>query len=105
MAAGIAVLRGAYGGKMKISRLLLAGGFGSYIRPESAARIGLIPADLLDVTEAVGNTAARGAMMALASAEARERLARLQEHMEYIELSGMAAFSDAYMEAMEFPEG
>jgi hypothetical protein len=32
------------------------------------------------------------------------RLDRLQTNMEYVELSGLAAFNDAYMDAMLFPE-
>ena len=85
-----------------IGALLLAGGFGSFIRPASAARIGLIPAELLGVTKAVGNTVAVGAKMALVSAEARQRLDKLQKAMDYQELSGLAAFNTAYMEKMMF---
>ena len=88
-----------------IGALFLAGGFGSYIRPESAARIGLIPEQLLDVTKAVGNAAAMGAQMALQSERCRQRLKNIQRDMRYIELSGMPAFNTAYMEAMMFPEG
>ncbi len=105
IAAGIAVLRSCYGEKEgPISALLLSGGFGSYIRPESAARIGLIPPDLLPVTRAVGNTAVRGAGMALVSASARQRLSALQRNLEYKELSMLPAFNDAYLDAMVFPE-
>ena len=85
-----------------IGALLLAGGFGSFIRPASAARIGLIPAELLSVTKAVGNTAAVGAKMALVSRAARERLNKVQAAMDYQELSGLAAFNSAYMEKMMF---
>ncbi len=105
IAAGARVLLDAYGASYDdVGELLLAGGFGSYIRPESAARIGLIPSELLPVTRAVGNTAAQGAQMALVSQEARDRLTRLQANMEYRELSGLAEFNSAYMEAMLFPE-
>ena len=104
IAAGVKVLTDAWGGTEGIGALLLAGGFGSYIRPESAGRIGLIPRELLPVTRAVGNTAAAGARMALVSQSARERLGRLQANMEYRELSGLAEFNAAYMEAMMFPE-
>lgn len=105
IAAGVRVLMDTYGaGFEQISGLLLAGGFGSYIRPASAARIGLIPAELLSVTRAVGNTAAGGAQMALVSSAARRKLSALQRNMKYYELSGLAAFNDAYMEAMMFPE-
>ena len=105
IAAGVKVLMDAYGAKFEdIDGLLLAGGFGSFIRPESAARIGLIPAELLHVTRAVGNTAAKGAQIALVSKAARDKLTALQKDMKYYELSGLPAFNDAYMEAMMFPE-
>lgn len=105
IAAGVEVLLSAYGvGCEEVGSLLLAGGFGSYIRPESAARIGLIPGALLPVTRAVGNAAARGAAMSLVSAAAREELMRLRDSMEYLELSGMARFNETYMDAMMFPE-
>ena len=105
IAAGVQVLLNSYGTDYSnISALLLAGGFGSFIRPESAARIGLIPKELLHVTRAIGNAAAQGAQEALVSSQARTRLSRLQENMNYKELSGLAAFNTAYMEAMMFPE-
>ena len=105
IAAGVRVLMDAYGLTCaQVDSLLLAGGFGSYIRPESAARIGLFPAGLLPVTRAVGNAAAGGARAALLSRQARERLSALQGNMEYLELSGLAAFNAAYMDAMMFPE-
>lgn len=105
IAAGVQVLLDAYGIPCgQVGGLLLAGGFGSYIRPESAARIGLIPKELLPVTQTIGNAAAEGARAALVSRQARERLTWLREHMEYLELSGLAAFNTAYMDAMMFPE-
>lgn len=105
IAAGIRVLLDSYGAQFgQVGQLLLAGGFGSYIRRSSAARIGLIPAELLDVTRAIGNAAAQGALKALASAEARARLTRLQKTMDYRELSGLPQFNEAYMDAMMFPE-
>ena len=105
IAAGIRVLLDGYGADFgQVSQLLLAGGFGSCIRRESAARIGLIPAELLPVTRAIGNAAAQGALEALVSAEARARLANLQKAMDYRELSGLPQFNDAYMDAMMFPE-
>ncbi len=105
IAAGVKILMDTYGAKFEdIDGLLLAGGFGSFIRPASAARIGLIPPELLGVTRAVGNTAAKGAQLALVSKAARDKLAALQTDMKYYELSGLPAFNEAYMEAMMFPE-
>ncbi|MBR2737547.1 MAG: DUF4445 domain-containing protein [Lachnospiraceae bacterium] len=103
IAAGIIVMIGRYGIQMEdLSELILAGGFGSYIRPKSAARIGLIPPELLEVTRAVGNAAGEGAVSAVVSAKAREDLAKCQKEMHYIELSGDKAFNDAYVEQLMF---
>lgn len=104
IAAGEQVLINAYGvGYDDIGALYLAGGFGSYIRPASAARIGMIPEELLPVTAAAGNTAAEGACMALMSANVRAQLHQLHQQARYIELSGKEEFNQAYMEAMMFP--
>lgn len=104
IAAGEQVLINTYGvGYDEIGALYLAGGFGSYIRPASAARIGMIPQELLPVTAAAGNTAAEGACMALLSRQVRAKLSQLHHQMQYIELSGKEEFNQAYMEAMLFP--
>ncbi len=103
IAAGIQVLLNEKGIKYEdVKRLILAGGFGTYLNKESAARIGLIPSELLPVTQAVGNAAGEGAVSAAISKEAREQAKKIQEHMRYIELSMHPEFSDAYMELMDF---
>lgn len=105
IAAGLQVLLDTCGiQESEISRLLLAGGFGSRLRPESAARIGLIPRVLLPVTRAIGNASVQGAGEALISSEARARLGKFQKATEYLELSSLPAFNSAYMDAMMFPE-
>lgn len=105
IAAGTKILLQMYGIEVEqIEALWLAGGFGSCIHVESAARIGLIPRALSKVTHSIGNTAVEGAHGTLISKESRARLARIQSHMEYHELSSLEAFHDAYMEAMTFPE-
>ena len=86
----------------QIERVVLAGGFGSYLDKESAAKIGLIPQCLLNVTESVGNAAGEGAVSAAISAAARNKLAELKNSMHYIELSTHPDFPECYMEQMEF---
>ena len=88
IAAGIQILLNEKGIIYKdVKRLILAGGFGTYLNKESAARIGLIPKELLPVTQAVGNAAGEGAISAAISKEAREQAKKIREHMYYIELS------------------
>ncbi len=85
-----------------LSHLYLAGGFGNYIRKESAAAIGLLPTKLLDRIVSVGNSAGSGAAALLLSRQAREDLDALTPNCKYIELSGHKAFNDYYIECMMF---
>lgn len=86
----------------QIRRVVLAGGFGSYLDRESAAAIGLIPRELLPVTESVGNAAGEGAVCAALSRTARDDLNQIRQSMHYIELASHPDFSDAYMQEMGF---
>ena len=85
-----------------VSRLYLAGGFGSYIDKESATAIGLLPASLLGRIVPVGNSAGMGAAAWLLSRQAREDLEDLVPKCKYLELSGCPEFNDAYIECMMF---
>ncbi len=103
VSAGIQVLLKEAGLSEKdVDRLILAGGFGSYLNPESAAKIGLIPKTLLDRTQAVGNAAGEGAVSAAISGEARRDAEALREQVKYIELSTHEDFTEYYVEAMYF---
>lgn len=89
----------------EVGRVLIAGGFGNFIRPASALAIGLF-SEAFDVNriEFVGNTAGLGAKICLVNVEAREQVERLAERTEYVELSGRRDFQEVYMDAMVFPE-
>lgn len=103
VAAGIRILmRKAGVGFDEIGRVLLAGGFGSALNVESAAKIGLIPSELRENATAVGNAAGAGAQMFLLSKEARREAQEAVSATRYIELSGRADFQDYFMEEMPF---
>ena len=96
VSAGIQTLLAEAGAAPEeLSAFYLAGGFGSYLRPESAAAIGLFPAVLLDKIRVVGNSAGAGASAVLLSAQAEERC-------RYLELSGLPRFNEAYLDCMGF---
>ncbi len=86
-----------------IENVLIAGGFGAYMKIRSACAIGLLPPALMDKTVHVGNSAGKGAAMAL-SAEGRSLLSAISEKCAYEELSSSALFNDKYIEAMMFDE-
>jgi uncharacterized 2Fe-2S/4Fe-4S cluster protein (DUF4445 family) len=85
-----------------IASFLLAGGFGSYLDQNSAARIGLFPHEFLRVTRTMGNTAGEGAALALCDPEARGALTAMRELCEYVELSTSPIFNEEFVENMMF---
>jgi uncharacterized 2Fe-2S/4Fe-4S cluster protein (DUF4445 family) len=87
-----------------ISQVYLAGAFGTYIGVAAARAIGLIPPVALERIAGVGNAAGRGSRMALASVDVRRRAEALAKRIEYVELSAHAGFTDAFMDAMVFPD-
>jgi uncharacterized 2Fe-2S/4Fe-4S cluster protein (DUF4445 family) len=88
----------------KLDKVLIAGGFGNYIHPESALAVGLFPEDVrLEQLEFIGNTAAAGAKMCLVDVAERKRVEQLAAQTEYIELSGRPDFQEVFMDAMLFP--
>lgn len=104
VAAGIATLLQEKGASVAdIEKVFLAGGFGSYLRPESAAAIGLFPKELLSKVEAVGNAAGHGAVRLLLFKKEAEEIQSLARRAVYIELSTSAFFRDQFIEEMFFP--
>lgn len=105
VAAGIAVLMEARGLKCDdIGQVFIAGGFGSVLDKHSAAGIGMIPAELVDRTVAIGNAAAGGAIIAATNPNAEKRLDEIAQSMKYIELSSDKNFSDEYIRQMNLGE-
>lgn len=100
---GIMTMLDAAGiGVSDIESLEIAGGFGAYLNLDSAAAIGLFPAELLPLASSVGNTSGEGATSLLLSSAARERESAIVEQCTYLELSTSAEFNDFYIEMMEF---
>jgi uncharacterized 2Fe-2S/4Fe-4S cluster protein (DUF4445 family) len=95
---------GLSGGDLK--RVLVAGGFGSFIRRSNAQRIGLLPTDIdHQRIHYVGNTSLDGARWALVSTVERKRAEDLAERTEHVELSQDTDFQMEFAESMIFPEG
>lgn len=90
-------------GVKHLDKVVLAGGFGSYVDPERAMILGMFPdCDLKNVVS-VGNAAGDGARIALLNRDKREEAERIAREVEYIELSVDPDFSTEFAEAMAFP--
>lgn len=85
-----------------VKKLVIAGGFGSYLDVENAGRIGLIPEELAQKVEVVGNAALTGVAMVLLNREYRTVCKKYAEQAKVAELSGDPFFSEEYMAKMMF---
>jgi uncharacterized 2Fe-2S/4Fe-4S cluster protein (DUF4445 family) len=92
--------------QMKLERpdkLILAGGFGSYIDKTKAMLIGLIPDMPLENVYAVGNAAGDGARIALLNLEKRRETAEVARTVQRFELPTDPEFQNQFMLALNFP--
>ena len=105
IATGIKVLMDVMGVTVTdLDEVLLGGSFGSYLNPESAKIIGLVPPVDVDRILSVGNTAGEGAKMSLLSFRERQIAFELPDKIEYVELSGRSDFNDSFISVLQFPE-
>jgi uncharacterized 2Fe-2S/4Fe-4S cluster protein (DUF4445 family) len=84
-------------------KLILAGGFGSYIDKTRAMIIGLIPDLPLENVYAVGNAAGDGARIALLNVEKRQEAGEVARTVRRYELPADPEFQNQFMLAMNFP--
>jgi len=84
-------------------KIILAGGFGSYIDKEKAMLIGLIPDCALENVYAVGNAAGDGARIALLNVAKRNEIDTITRKVERFELPTDPEFQNQFMLATSFP--
>ncbi len=102
--AGFTVLAQSVGLELDaVERFLIGGSFGQYINIEKAVQIGLLPDLPWERFEFLGNTAVKGAALALLSRDARAEVAAIASRMTYLELSADNTFYDAFTNALFLP--
>lgn len=84
-------------------KIILAGGFGSYIDPQKAMLIGLIPDCPLENVYAVGNAAGDGARIALLNLEKRREAGQVAPQVRRFELPTDPEFQNQFILALNFP--
>ena len=101
--AGIETLIAESGIKMKdIKKLVIAGSFGASISMDNAARIGLIPEELLPVSATAGNASLNGATLYAIDPGFGARLKKAVESAKVIELSELPDFGARYISHIGF---
>ncbi|MBU4193448.1 MAG: DUF4445 domain-containing protein [Actinobacteria bacterium] len=103
--AGVDILFSSMGSDYgQVSRVYLAGVFGSFLKPSSAVAVGLLPHALERRIEFAGNAALLGAEMMLASERQWSRALKISREVEVAELSGDPLFEKAFIESLSFPD-
>ncbi len=100
--AGTKLLMGRMGSST-LNRIVLAGGFGSYIDPVHAMILGLIPDCALDKIGAVGNAAGDGARMILLDRAKRAEAIERARWVTYIETAVEPSFQQEFVGAINIP--
>jgi len=86
-----------------ISKIFIAGAFGTYVDPQSARLIGMYPDIPLSQVQFVGNAAGSGARMALMSIGIRKKAEEISEKVHYIELGADSNFQNEFLNATYLP--
>jgi len=102
---GIAILiRRAGLAPADLDRVLIAGGFGNFIRRSNAQRIGLLPGDVPHHRiRYQGNTSLAGARLTALSRRARQAAEETARQTEHVDLSREPGFAELFAESMIFP--
>lgn len=105
IAAGVVLMTRHLGLELNdIDEVLLAGAFGSFMDPDSACRIGLIPTELQGRIRAVGNTAGAGAKQMACSEAVFRHTQDLLDRIEFLELANLPDFMSCFAKNMNFKE-
>lgn len=101
--AGINILLNKTGiKKNEIDRIYLAGGFGNYLNPKNACKIGLLPEVQENKVIQIGNAAGSGARKHLLNQKSQKRLKNIKKNVKYIELSTTTEFQNEFMKTIQF---
>ena len=86
----------------EVETLYIAGGFGSRLNLKSAARIGLIPAELVPRAEVLGNASLDGACRLLLSEAYRKEAAETAKNARCLNAASCPGFSEDFVACMLF---
>lgn len=87
----------------QIRQFYVAGGFGSFIRPEAAQRVGLLPKEIpLERVRFCGNTSLAGARLALFDPRVRAEALSLARRTRHHDLASQRDFAMLFAENMLF---
>ena len=99
----MALMKKAGIGMADLDRVLIAGQFGAHLPAESITGTGILPFEVEDRIEYVGNTSKTGAYMALMSGKVKRQMEELAHDMDYLELGATDNYERLLSECLIFP--
>ncbi|MBR3201165.1 MAG: DUF4445 domain-containing protein [Mogibacterium sp.] len=99
----MALIKKAGIGMEDLDRVLIAGQFGAHLPAESITGTGILPFEVEDRIEYVGNTSKTGAYMALMSGKVKRGMEELAHEMDYLELGATDNYERLLSECLIFP--
>jgi uncharacterized 2Fe-2S/4Fe-4S cluster protein (DUF4445 family) len=88
-----------------LEEVVIAGAFGTYLDPDSAVAIGMLPSLPRHCYRQVGNAAGQGAQQLLISRSRRREAAAVAKRAQYIELTTHQGFANAFADQLSFGQG
>ncbi|MEG1256192.1 ASKHA domain-containing protein [Clostridium sp.] len=85
-----------------LDTVMIAGQFGKHLSPESLTGVGIIPKDLINKIEYIGNSSRVGALMCLLSKDEKTRAELIAQDVDYIELSNIEDYEKIFTKALMF---
>ena len=99
----MALMKKAGIGMADLDRVLIAGQLGAHLPAESITGAGILPVEVEDRIEYVGNTSKTGAYMALMSGKVKRQMENLAHEMDYLELGATDNYERLLSECLIFP--
>ncbi|MBW2093178.1 MAG: DUF4445 domain-containing protein, partial [Deltaproteobacteria bacterium] len=85
-------------------KLLVAGGFGSYLNERDAMTIGMFPRLPADDIQVVGNAAGEGAVLALLFPDYQKKAQEMAENTRVIDLAADPLFQETFLNNLNYPK-
>ncbi|MBU3092730.1 DUF4445 domain-containing protein [Clostridium sp. CF011] len=86
----------------KVDKVLIAGSFGYHLRAKSLINIGLLPLELEDKIDFVGNTSKSGGQIFLLNKSYRKEMETVVKKVDIIELSNYEDFDKVFVQSLSF---
>ena len=99
----MALMKRAGIGMEDLDKVLIAGQFGAHLPAASITGTGILPFEVEDRIQYVGNTSKTGAYMALMSQKVKREMEELAHEMDYLELGATDNYERLLSECLIFP--